>query len=145
MTGIGARLQEVRRGTGLSQEKFAAEFGLSDRGYKNYELEKRQAPVSFLIDVCDRFNLRTDWLLRGQGAKNAEETRRLAELASQTVRAFIEKAGVSVSVARERELADTVFAYYEEHGTSNAKFVSFFLETCIIPRNRGSASSPDAR
>ena len=70
---IGQRLVEIRQVTGLSQGKFAEKYGLSDRAYKNYELEIRDIPVSIALAISEKEEISLQWLLKGQGAKSIPE------------------------------------------------------------------------
>lgn len=84
---IGQRLVEIRQPTGLSQGKFADKYGLSDRAYKNYELEIRDLPVSTALAISETEEVSLQWLLQGRGAKNTQELR---EAISAAITAFRE-------------------------------------------------------
>lgn len=90
---IGQRLAEIRQATGLSQGKFADKYGLSDRAYKNYELEIRDLPVSTALAISEKEEASLQWLLQGRGAKNTSELRE----------------AISAAIAAFREACDPLF------------------------------------
>lgn len=57
------RLRQVRQATGLSQKKAAAELGLTDTGYRNYETGTRRPTFEVLPRLADFFDVSTDYLL----------------------------------------------------------------------------------
>ncbi|WP_168193101.1 helix-turn-helix domain-containing protein [Rhodophyticola sp. CCM32] len=75
-------MRETREGTGHSQSKFAAMLGLSDRAYKNYELGKREVPLSTLIKFAQEFEVEFDWLVFGDQMQPKDA--KLMNLAVQT-------------------------------------------------------------
>ncbi|MEO0750895.1 MAG: helix-turn-helix transcriptional regulator [Pseudomonadota bacterium] len=62
MNVIGERLRDIRSRHHLSQGEMALRLGLSDRAYKNYELEKRETPLAVAISICDDFGVDLNWL-----------------------------------------------------------------------------------
>ncbi|QFT59182.1 Helix-turn-helix protein [Sulfitobacter sp. THAF37] len=58
-------MREEREKTGYSQSKFAAMLELSDRAYKNYELGKREPPLSVVADFSSKFGVDLRWLVFG--------------------------------------------------------------------------------
>lgn len=57
------RLRQIRQSTGLSQKKAAAELGLTDTGYRNYENGVRRPTFEVLPRLADYFNVSIDYLL----------------------------------------------------------------------------------
>ena len=62
---IGLRLVQVRGFSNLTQEGFAKENGISLSSLINYELEHIAPQFSFLVRLCEKYNLDANWLLLG--------------------------------------------------------------------------------
>ena len=56
-------LLQLRKSRGLKQPELAEKFGLSWRGYQNYELGLREPKMSTLIALADFYNLSLDELV----------------------------------------------------------------------------------
>lgn len=104
---IGKRLAKVRQDTGLSQGKYAEKFGLSDRAYKNYELEIRDLPIAVALAISKNENVNIQWLLTGQGTRHDSE---LHEAISAAIFAFREASDPLIDrPTPEQEAAIVVF------------------------------------
>ena len=57
------RLKEYRLSRGETQKNFAAFLGMTERGYRNYELGKREPELSVLIRLADLLNVSLDDLV----------------------------------------------------------------------------------
>ena len=55
----------VRSQLGYPQSKVAAILGIADKSYKNYELEKRELPLSIAVKFCEEFDKNLMWLVYG--------------------------------------------------------------------------------
>ncbi|THF63740.1 helix-turn-helix transcriptional regulator [Pseudothauera nasutitermitis] len=60
------RLKAVRAALGLTQKEFAAQSGVSPRGYQGYE-DGRSVPGGEAIEGLVRAGVNANWLLTGEG------------------------------------------------------------------------------
>ncbi len=64
---VGDRLKALRESRGLSQQDMSDEFVLTGRStLANYELGLRDIPVKVLLLYSKKFNVTTDWILKGE-------------------------------------------------------------------------------
>ncbi len=68
----------VRSQLGYPQSKVAAILGIADKSYKNYELEKRELPLSVAVKFCDEFDKNLIWLVYGISVPDSGQSARLA-------------------------------------------------------------------
>ena len=61
-------LSELRRSSGLSQRKAAADLKISQALLSHYENGAREPGLNFVCRVCDYYNVTADYLL-GRSAK----------------------------------------------------------------------------
>src|SRR5580692_8056065 len=61
--GFGARLGQLRKAAGYTQEQLATELGISRRRVAYYEAESDHPPASLLTDLARVLNTSTDELL----------------------------------------------------------------------------------
>ena len=92
LIGIGQRMLSVRSQLGYPQSKVAAILGIADKSYKNYELEKRELPLSIAVKFCEEFDKNLIWLVYGNSVPDSEQS---ARLAGETAQAVFEHAGES--------------------------------------------------
>ena len=63
---VGGRIKKLREEHGITQRELADEFSI---GYSPvismYESEKRMLPIDVLLLYSKRFNVTTDWILKG--------------------------------------------------------------------------------
>lgn len=57
------RLKASRKSKGKTQKDLAAYLGISERGYQNYEMGKREPSLEVLKQLADYFGVTTDYLL----------------------------------------------------------------------------------
>ena len=90
---VGARFKALREHKGLSQEKFAQEFGLTQQTYSLIEKDKRNPNFRIMKILSDNFNVNLNWLIGGHGnmfrepIENIEQYRK----ASAELKAMSEK------------------------------------------------------
>ncbi len=60
------RLKETRNILGLSQEAFANKIGIAKRTLINYEQGKNSPTIETLIDIANKCNISSNWLLTGK-------------------------------------------------------------------------------
>lgn len=63
---IGARLQEYRKNSGLSQEEFAEKVGVSRQAISKWELDKAYPDLDRLVCICGILNVHIDELIYGK-------------------------------------------------------------------------------
>ena len=57
------RLRALRKEKNINQVEFAKLFGKSQNGYSDYENEKLDMPINFLIKVSNYYNTSIDYIL----------------------------------------------------------------------------------
>lgn len=62
-TILGQRLKELREEKGLTQEKVAADLGITQPNYSRYEKETREPSISLLADMAKYFDVTIDYLV----------------------------------------------------------------------------------
>lgn len=60
---FGKRLREIRKKSGLTQQKTADDLGMTLRSYQRYEGEHCEPPIKTLISIADLFDVSLDYLL----------------------------------------------------------------------------------
>ncbi|TPE58544.1 helix-turn-helix transcriptional regulator [Sandaracinobacter neustonicus] len=117
MQGIGSRLASARANKQVSQVKAAAMLEISDKTYKNYELEKREIPLSTAIVFCEAFEVDLEWLV-GLQANAGEKS---VALVSETIEALFSEAQerkLSLSPNRAAKIGTYIFRNSTQKGTS---------------------------
>lgn len=64
---IAARLTELRGFYNVEQLEIASAIRISPQRWHNYEKGKRPLDLDVVIDLCERYDINADWLLRGVG------------------------------------------------------------------------------
>ncbi len=59
----GAKMKEIRMANNVLQKDIASIMGLSVFTYSHYETEDTTIPLKHLIDFCDYFKIRIDYIL----------------------------------------------------------------------------------
>lgn len=72
---IGERIKEVRKKSGLTQQKFAERIGLKRNTIGNYEINLIEPSDRTITDVCREFDVRESWLRTGEGEPFVEKSR----------------------------------------------------------------------
>ena len=57
------RLRDLREDKDLAQKEVAANLGIDQRVYSNYETGKREIPVHLIIKLAKFYNTSTDYIL----------------------------------------------------------------------------------
>ena len=60
---LSERLKKSRKSMGKTQRDLAEYLGISERGYQNYEMGKREPSLEVLIQLAEYFGVTTDYLL----------------------------------------------------------------------------------
>lgn len=69
------RIKEVRKITGLSQEKFGKEIGVSRDTIANIEAGRIEIKDIFVNSICRAFSISDVWLKTGQGEMKKEKSK----------------------------------------------------------------------
>lgn len=85
---LGARVAELRREQGLSQQAIADEWGIAQQTYAHYEVGRARMPVSLLPELAKLFGVAVGELLglrnaagkRGPAPKFQKQLERIAQL-----------------------------------------------------------------
>lgn len=65
--GFPARLRELRKSLGLTQDAFCEKLGVSKSTYVRYELGEMMPKIQFLSVLTMKFRVNSNWLLTGRG------------------------------------------------------------------------------
>lgn len=71
---IGERLALIRQNAGLTMTAFAEKLNLSKSTISLAENNKQALSVRVIVDICEKFNIRREWLEAGEG-EMYEETK----------------------------------------------------------------------
>jgi len=117
----------VRSQLGYPQSKVAAILGIADKSYKNYELEKRELPLSIAVKFCEEFDKNLLWLVFGNSVPDSEQS---ARLAGETALAVFEHADAndkSFSSAEIQKFTQYIFEQSLSKGTSPQSEAKLFF------------------
>ena len=67
METIGTRIKGIRKGAGLTLEKFGAKIGITAASISTIENGKSNPSVQPVLMICREFNVNEDWLRDGTG------------------------------------------------------------------------------
>ena len=95
---LGARIAELRREQGLSQQAVADELGIAQQTYAHYEVGRARLPASLLPQLSRLFGVATDELLglrsgsgkRGPAPKYQKQLERISQLPRARQRVVID-------------------------------------------------------
>lgn len=65
---MNVNLKTLREDLGLSQKEFASKLKVSDTTISKLEKGERNITDRMLIQICDAFNVRSEWLRTGEGS-----------------------------------------------------------------------------
>jgi transcriptional regulator with XRE-family HTH domain len=85
---LGARIAELRKEQGLSQQALAEQLGIAQQTYAHYEVARARVPASMLPELARTFGVGVDELLglrngsgkRGPTPKFQKQLERIAQL-----------------------------------------------------------------
>lgn len=90
---VGDRLRALRERRGLSQKDVSEEFVITGRStLANYELGLRDVPIKVLLLYSKKFNVTTDWILKGEESSGNSEIDELVRAYSSIGNAVVKKA-----------------------------------------------------
>jgi transcriptional regulator with XRE-family HTH domain len=95
---LGARIAELRKEQGLSQQALAEQLEIPQQTYANYEVARARVPASLLPELARIFGVAVDELLglrngsgkRGPAPKFQKQLERIAQLPRAKQRLVIE-------------------------------------------------------
>jgi transcriptional regulator with XRE-family HTH domain len=95
---LGARIAELRKEQGLSQQALADQLGIAQQTYAHYEVARARVPASLLPELAHIFGIGVDELLglrngsgkRGPTPKFQKQLERIAQLPRAKQRLVIE-------------------------------------------------------
>ena len=67
METIGTRIKEIRKGAGLTLEKFGKRIGITASSCSTIENGKSNPSDQTVLMICREFNINEDWLRDGTG------------------------------------------------------------------------------
>lgn len=76
MSTIGERIKEIRKSKGYTQQRFADELGLKQNTIATYEMNKTIPSDRTVLDICQKFRIREEWLRNGEGDMEIADTQR---------------------------------------------------------------------
>ena len=129
MSSLQERSLSIRKSAGLSQAAFGAEFALSDRAYKNYELGIRELPLSVALAISEKYDVNIAWLLTGDGARSGLEVRNAVKAAVVAVREHFIAEGETPSPDYESDVVQYVFDEILREGGLNPSRMGPYFNT----------------
>ena len=79
------RIRELRNSLKLSQVEFGKQLGVSGAAISRIEKGERGLTEQMIKSICREFHVRREWLLGGQGEKNAWGKNELPERLDRTL------------------------------------------------------------
>ena len=64
---VNERIKELRSRLGLTQEEFSSKIGLSRNFIAQIETGTKKPSDRTIFDICEKFNVKEDWLRTGNG------------------------------------------------------------------------------
>ena len=71
---FGERLKSIRLYSGITQKEAANLFGITERAYQNYEINKSKPNVSLLISIAEYFDVSIDYLVGRTNNPNSHKS-----------------------------------------------------------------------
>ena len=127
LIGIGQRMLSVRSQLGYPQSKVAAILGIADKSYKNYELEKRELPLSIAVKFCEEFDKDLMWLVYGVSVPDSENSAHLAGETAKVVFEHLDANKKSFSSAEIQKFTHYIFEQSLSKGTTPQSEAKLFF------------------
>jgi len=83
MTNLGKRIQDLRKGTGLTQLELSKKIAVSHTQMARYEIKGVQPPADVLNKLADVFGVSVDFIINGNNDEKAKNSLKDAELIKQ--------------------------------------------------------------
>lgn len=102
------RIKDIRRGAGLTLEKFGRRIGITAASCSNIESGKTRPSNQTILTICKEFGCDETWLRTGEGNPFQEESRdqQILRFAAQTVKGSDEFRKALVSMLAQLEPED---------------------------------------
>lgn len=127
-TQVGARLSELRRSEGLSQEEMAKALGVSTKGYRNYEGGVRDLPGALYFKIAQMFSVDPAWLYDGVGlGPSLRHKGGEAALWRETlivVEEYLAENGLALSPDDKVKVIDAIVGHLLEGGSASTAYVA---------------------
>lgn len=111
---MGRRLAEVRTENDLSQAAMAKRFGLSTKGYQNYERGIREPPAKLLVEMYKTFAVEPLWVLTGSRMSEAQLS--MVEDVGCQLETALEERGLRLSADRYGKVLRFLVEYFAAVG-----------------------------
>ncbi len=82
---LGQRLKELRKNRSLTQRELAKELGISASAIGMYEQDRREPDYETLMDICNYFQVSSDFLLDGKPHSTSRELSDMISSLKQTM------------------------------------------------------------
>lgn len=105
---MNERIKQIRKGAGLTLEKFGKQIGITAASCSNIESGKTNPSNQTILAICKEFNCNEIWLRTGDGDPFQEETRQeqIMRFAAQTVNGSDEFKKAFVSMLAKMDADD---------------------------------------
>jgi len=116
---IGNRIKKIRKELDLTQSEFAARIGSVQNTVTGYENGRRNPSAPVISLICERFNVREEWLRTGEGEmfkpKPSDVLEQLAyKYNFSNADYVIAEKYVSLNPSKRKELVEKVFNFMHE-------------------------------
>ena len=91
---LGQRLKELRKNRSLTQRELAKELGISASAIGMYEQDRREPDYETLMNICNFFQVSSDFLLDG---KPHSTSRELSDMISSLKQTMLAQEGLMLS------------------------------------------------
>lgn len=105
---IEERIQELRKGKGLSQEQLAEVLGVSRQAVSKWESGQSMPEIEKLISMSELFEVTVDYILKGESAPAKDDKSRALRLGAQITSAAATMLLAVAIVASFGQLSDVV-------------------------------------
>ena len=119
---IEERIQELRKGKGLSQEQIADVLGVSRQAVSKWESGQSLPEIEKLLSMSELFGVTIDYILKGETPPVQDDKRRAARVGSQVVSAVAFMLLAIGIVATVGQISD---------GTSTMDIYGGLVLTCV--------------
>lgn len=121
------RIKQVRKSTGLTQQEFADQLGISRGALANYEVGRNEPIDAIIAAICAKFAVNEAWLRTGEGEPYIQLSRQaeIARIISAAMKASPEREALICALANAtddqiRAVHALVMKYAEEYANKKA-------------------------
>jgi len=116
----------------VSRDDFASTLGVTRNTIQRYEIGERTPTVDFVVNLCDKFNVNTEWLIYGKEPKYrdgeikqppAQVDLEVLKDAVDTIEQVLEATGKTMKPEDKAEIIAKIYEYFtdEEQGKDKRK------------------------